>query len=261
MKKKRNNLVISWFVVICIVFFLKAFFVEAFNIPTSSMKDTYLPGDFLLVNKFSYGLKIPLTLKNIIPGKIPKRGEIVVFRFPLDPDTPYMVSDYVRIIFPKYIPLLPLWWNKRTHTFFFYAPRSFIKRCVALEGDTVEIRNKKVYINGEIVEEPYVVSKDCKFIPGIVLPFMEYQRKWENGEFVNKERVRDNFGPVVVPEGCFFAMGDNRDFSYDSRYWGAVPYKNLKGSPLFIYFSIAERGNFSIRLIKSRWNRIGKIMK
>ena len=261
MKQRTKKIIKDWTIVILVVLFLKAFIIEAFNIPSGSMENTYLPGDFLLVNKFTYGVKIPFTLKNIIPGKRPERGDIIIFRFPADPPAPYPPEDHIRIVFPKYLPLLPLWWNKRTKNFVFYAPRNFIKRCVAVEGDTVEVRNKVLYVNGKRVVEPYVVHKDYRFIPGLVMPRSEYQRRWENREFINEERVRDNFGPVVVPEGCVFAMGDNRDLSLDSRYWGPVPYKNLKGSPLFIYFSIGGRGSILQRLIGIRWNRIGRLMK
>ena len=259
-KKRIKKTIIEWVVVIGIVLFLRSFFVESFLIPTGSMEDTYFPGDLIVVNKFKYGLKVPFRLQKIFYKRMPRRGEIIAFVAPFEPEKPYPPENYIRILFPKFIPLLPLWWDKQNKRIIFYAPKNLIKRCIAVAGDTVEVRNKVLYINGKRQEDDYAQHKDYRLIPGLVLPKQEYQRKWENREFKEEEIVRDNFGPVVVPEDCFFAMGDNRDFSYDSRYWGAVPYDYLIGTPLFIYFSLGGHGGILQRIFNIRWNRIGRLM-
>jgi len=143
------------------------------------MEDTLLPGDFLFINKFAYGARLPFTDIRLPGYTHPKRGDIIVFEFPKD------------------------------------RKQDYIKRCVALAGQTVEVRNKRVYIDGVPQDEPYAVHKD---------------------PHINAD-IRDNFGPYRVPPGCLFMMGDNRDYSYDSRYWGPVDYKLVHGRAWFTYFS------------------------
>jgi len=257
MKRRIKRFIKSWTPVIVIVLLLRSFFVEAFRVPTGSMEETIIPGDMLLVNRFIYGIKLPFTSKTIIPVKEPERGAIVVFRYPLDPDYPQPPERYIRIFFPKFLPLLPLYWDKERHWFKWYAPRNFVKRCVAVAFDTVEIRDKQLYINGKLQYEPYTTYKDPYVYPGLEMPREEYQRRWERGDFARNPsiggRVRDNFGPVVVPKGCIFMMGDNRDNSFDSRFWGPLKLKYVKGEPMVFYFSIGPRG--------LKWNRIGKIIR
>ena len=167
-------------VALLIFLVVRTFAFQAFRIPTSSMENTLLPGDFLFVNKFAYGAMVP-GLNTRLPGySEPKRGDIIVFQFPEDPS-----QDY-------------------------------IKRCIALGGDTVEVRDKKVYVNGEMVsDQDYAVHRDPKMMPD----------------------VRDNLAAFKVPEGHLFMMGDNRDFSYDSRFWGAVDMKLVRGKAWITYFS------------------------
>lgn len=181
-----------WAVVIAL--FVMSFIIQAFKIPTGSMEDTLLIKDHLFVGKFIYGIRVPFNKeKRVLRIKKPSRSEIVVFEYPKDPS------------------------------------KDYIKRCIGLPGDTVEIKNKKVYINGEMLDEPYAVHKDPKIYP--------------NAMYVpNNIKDRDNFGPVIVPEGEYFMMGDNRDFSSDSRFWGPLPEKFIKGKALVKYWPPSRIG-------------------
>ncbi|WP_456430753.1 signal peptidase I [Thermosulfuriphilus sp.] len=179
--------------------FIRTFIVQAFKIPSGSMIPTLLVGDHILVNKFIYGVKNPLTRETWISFKKPKRGDVIVFIYPLD------------------------------------RHKDFIKRVIGVGGDVVEIVNKRVYVNGKPLEEPYVIHTDPKIIPGEIQP-------------------RDNMPPVKVPAGYLFVMGDNRDQSYDSRFWGFVPLKDVKGKAFIIYWSW-DKNHFRIR-----WRRIGHLI-
>lgn len=237
MSEKIKRFVLSWVVVIAIVLVLRATFVEAVVIPSGSMKTTLLVGDALLVNRFIYGVKIPVPFSNqqipLIPGRDPRVGEIVAFASPIE-------NRYV------------------------------VKRCVAISDDTVEIVDKVLYVNGKESGEPYVQHTDKRYFRGIRVDPEVYQEKWEQGLLADWMglQVRDNFGPVVVPEDCIFAMGDNRDTSFDSRFWGPLHKKYLKGLPLFIFFSFdpGQEGENLFDLIKIwQWKairlmRIGKVM-
>jgi len=201
------------------------------------MEKTLLVGDALLVNRFIYGVKIPVPFSNqqipLIPGRDPRRGEIVAFASPFE--------------------------NK-----------SVVKRCVAIEGDTVVVMNKVLYVNGRKLDEPYVQRSDRRVFRGVDLSLEAYQEEWEEGKLFEMfgVQIRDNFGPVVVPEDCVFAMGDNRDTSFDSRFWGPLHEKYLKGTPLFIFFSFdpGQEGDNLLDLIKIwQWRairlaRIGKAL-
>ncbi|GAB4408194.1 MAG: signal peptidase I [Thermodesulfovibrionales bacterium] len=162
--------------------FIRAYFIQAFKIPSGSMIPTLLIGDHILVNKFIYGTKIPFSDKRVIVFKKPQRGDIIVLKYPEDPS------------------------------------RDFIKRVIAIEGDVIESKNKTIYVNGKPVNEPYAQHTDRSLRPGGIEP-------------------RDNFGPYIVPMGKYFVMGDNRDQSYDSRYWGYVDMKDIRGEALIIYWS------------------------
>ena len=235
MSEKAKKYILSWVIVIVVVLVLRATFVEAVVIPTGSMEKTLLVGDALLVNRFIYGVKIPIPFSNqqipLIPGREPKIGEIVAFASPIE---------------DKYI----------------------VKRCIATSGDTVEIVDKALYVNGRLVDEPYVRHADRRYFRGIDLSRELYQEKWEQGKLFERfgPQVRDNFGPVVVPGDCIFAMGDNRDTSFDSRFWGPLHKKYLKGLPLFIFFSFDQEGENLLDLIKIwQWKairlaRIGKVI-
>jgi len=186
-------------IAILIALFIRTFIVQAFKIPSGSMKPTLLVGDHILVNKFTYGVKIPFLRKTLIPVGEPARGDIVVFIYPED------------------------------------RSKDFIKRVIAVGGDTVQIRNKQIYVNGSIYRDNFGVYVDDRIIPGSMQP-------------------RDNFGPVKVPPGQLFVMGDNRDQSYDSRFWGFVDLKDVMGKAFIIYWSWDGDGS------SVRWGRIGKIL-
>ena len=190
----------SILIALVLALFIRAFIVQAYKIPSGSMIPTLLIGDYLLVNKLAYGIRNPIKNDFIYFRKLPERQEIVVFTYPI---------------------------NKKL---------DFIKRVIGLPGDTVEIVNKKVYVNGKLLKEPYVQFSDPEIYPKEVSP-------------------RDNYGPVKVPPGYIFVLGDNRDQSYDSRFWGFVPINYVKGRALIIYFSWDSK-NFRVR-----FNRIGKLIK
>lgn len=206
MGEKLKREIYSWSMVILVVIVLRAIFVEAYVIPTGSMEKTLLIGDALLVNRFIYGIKLPVPFTGdqvpLIPGRDPHRGDIVVFQYP-------------------------------------YENRSFVKRCIAIAGDTIKIIDKTLYINGQHMDEPYVWFRDSRVYRAVSFDSARYQEKWEDAELADilRMHVRDNFGPVVVPDNHIFVMGDNRDNSADSRFWGPLHLKYLKGQPLFIYFS------------------------
>ncbi|PID74503.1 MAG: signal peptidase I [Deltaproteobacteria bacterium] len=187
--------------------FIRTFVFQAFKIPSGSMLPTLLVGDHLLVNKFIYGVKIPFTGETLIPIVDPAKGDIVVFRFPKDPSLDY------------------------------------IKRVVATPGDTLEIRNKKVFVNGRPVEDAHAAFTTSEILDAQISP-------------------RDNFGPVLVPENRIFVMGDNRDNSYDSRFWGFVDYKDVLGKAMILYWSWdIDEDLFSFgRLASIRWSRIGDLI-
>jgi signal peptidase I len=184
---------------VILALFIRTFVVQAFKIPSGSMKPTLLIGDHILVNKFIYGVKIPFLDFTIIPIKDPQRGDIVVFKFPEDPK------------------------------------KDFIKRVIGLPGDTIHIRNKQVYINDEAIEDPYGTFMDPHVIPGGAQP-------------------RDNLAPTTVPSDSLFVMGDNRDHSYDSRFWGFVDLSAIKGKAFIIYWSW-NKENSGIR-----WNRLASLI-
>ncbi len=224
---RRHTESIFWTLVV--VLLLRAFVVQAYVIPSESMEQTLLPGDFLLVAKFVYGLQIPYTPYKILGFHRPGRGDVVVFNYPL---------------------------NLR---------RDFVKRCVAVAGDTVEVRHKRLYVNGKPVQEPYVQHTDPREFPPVYMEMDDgmqrrYQQAWEHRRFLEDPRVRDNFGPVVVPRGTIFVMGDNRDNSSDSRFWGPLPLNLVKGKPLIIYFSWDPHGPWWKLWERIRWRRMFRLL-
>lgn len=167
----------DWSTVILAVLAIRAFGVESMIVPTGSMEQTIFPGDAVLVNKFRYGFKAPFTNADIVPGRTPHRGEIIVFRYPRHSRFPQPEERYA-LLFPLWCPLLPFQWDRQEQKLHYYAPENWVKRCVGLPGDTVEIVAKKLYVNGK--RFPYdskAVHQDLSIFPCLV-PREEFERRW-----------------------------------------------------------------------------------
>ena len=197
----------SLVIAVILALFIRTFVVQAFKIPTGSMEQNLLIGDHLLVNKFVFAPYVSPAVRTILPMKDIKRRDVIVFKFPKDPE------------------------------------RDFIKRVIGLPGDTVELRNKHVFINGTPLDEPYVYFLEE---PPPIPQESDMMSELNGGD------PRVQYGPVTVPPGHYFVMGDNRDNSEDSRYWGFLPRANIKGRALVIYWSYDPDAG----LIGARWNRI-----
>ncbi len=189
----------EWVITVLLLLFLTTMLVQAFVIPTGSMEDTLLVGDHLLVDKMAFSPSGPVS-KYILPYREPRRGDIIVFRYPTD------------------------------------IQQTFVKRCMGVPGDHIRILNKTVYLNGHPLDEPYKYNKTDYF--------EDYRDNFPSEPNVTLEPGAVDMlahhvvnGEVVVPPGYYFAMGDNRDSSWDSRFWGFVPRQNIIGKPLIIYWS------------------------
>jgi signal peptidase I len=213
-------------ILVAVIFtlFARTFVAQAFKIPTGSMEDNLLIGDHLFVNKFVYAPHWNTPLHRLLPYRDIRRGDVVVFKYPQDPG------------------------------------RDFIKRAVAVGGDEVVIRDKRVTINAEAEQNPRAIFRDPQIYPDTPL-------------LPESIRRRDQFGPYRVPENSVLCMGDNRDNSYDSRFWGAVPRGYFKGRALFIYWSyeaapnshewrgwfdrVRQLGSVAVNFFtKTRWSRM-----
>jgi len=216
---------VSFFPVILIVFLLRSFLVEPFKIPSSSMVPTLLVGDFILVNKFTYGIRLPVANKKIIELGQPRRGDVMVFRFPDDPSLDY------------------------------------IKRVVGLPGDRIEYRDKRLTINGEPVPlrqiEDYLSKERMQFsrryletLGGVTHEILvedeapAFAPQARAFPFAGNCHYNTNGMACTVPPGHYFMMGDNRDNSSDSRVWGFVPDENIVGKAFFIWLNFNELGRF-----------------
>ena len=175
-------------IAVILALFIRTFVVQAFKIPTGSMENNLLIGDHLLVNKFVFGPTATGLERALFPIGTIKRRDVIVFKYPEEPE------------------------------------RDFIKRVIGLPGETLELREKKVYINGQALDEPYV-------------HFLEPPRTGDEFREVTSFDVRERYGPVTVPADQYFMMGDNRDNSADSRYWGFLRRDYIKGKALVIYWS------------------------
>jgi signal peptidase I len=194
-----RGFIAEWTVTIILLLFGTTTLVQAFVIPTGSMEDTLLIGDHLLVDKLSYAPPGPIT-KNILPYNEVTRGDIIVFRYPVD----------IR--------------------------QTFVKRVIGVPGDHIKLINKQLVLNGQPKTEPYVYHK-TEYIDSYRdnFPSEPNMRVSESAQDMLEKHVKN--GEVTVPQGFYFAMGDNRDSSLDSRYWGFVPRENIIGKPLIIYWS------------------------
>jgi signal peptidase I len=215
-------------IAVILALFVRTFVLQAFKIPTGSMENNLLIGDHLLVNKFMYAPTASSLERAILPiGQI-RRGDVLVFKYPVEPD------------------------------------RDFIKRVIGLPGETLQLKDKKIYINGKLLDEPYV-------------HFLEEPRRHAELSEVTSSDVRENYGPVTVPPNQYFMMGDNRDNSADSRYWGFMPRDYVKGKALLIYWSYeSERQDYEDEsatatvkglasvfmhfFTKTRWDRLGHLI-
>lgn len=197
----------SFFPVLLIVFLIRGFMFEPFRIPSGSMLPTLYIGDFILVNKFSYGVKVPVLNKEMVAFEPPERGDIVVFRFPRDPNVDY------------------------------------IKRVVGLPGDHIAYYNKELYVNGTRVEREFIGQYQG---PGQTFA-NEYVEKMDDSEhsmLLLPARPNKLQGEWIVPDDKYFVMGDNRDNSNDSRVWGAVPKENLLGKAVMIWMHFSDEFHF-----------------
>jgi signal peptidase I len=233
----HRGFIAEWCVTIILLLFGTTNLLQAFVIPTGSMEDTLLVGDHLLVDKMAYAPADGLS-KHLLPYEEVKRGDIIVFRYPVD------------------------------------ITQTFVKRCIGVPGDHIHLADKQLVLNGHAVNEPYVYHKS---------PYIEeYRDNFPNGAGVGvlargQEMLQNHLqnGDVVVPEGYYFAMGDNRENSLDSRYWGFVPRANIIGKPLIIYWSydadtsdLTDGGISLSHLLdmvmhfptKTRWNRSFRLL-
>jgi signal peptidase I len=216
-------------IAVILALFVRTFVVQAFKIPTGSMENNLLIGDHLLVNKMVFGPGATGLERLVMPGRDIRRGDVVVFKYPEDPE------------------------------------RDFIKRVIGLPGETLEVRDKRVYINGNRLDEPYVHYLEPPSSAG------QYNE-------VTSYDLRERYGPVTIPAGRYFMMGDNRDNSQDSRYWGYLPREYIKGRALMIYWSYesetedyqqtgiaaAIRDIFTVVthfFTRTRWSRMGDLIR
>lgn len=221
--KKKLPIIIdyarSFFPVLLIVFLLRSFLFEPFRIPTGSLKPTLLVGDFILVNKFDYGIRLPVIHKKIVDVHEPKRGDIMVFRWPPNPSV------------------------------------DFIKRVIGLPGDRISYIDKVLYVNGEKIPQEFEKNLADIDDSGIALDVEQKHEDFfgvKHNIFQVPNRLSADFRDIVVPPNMYFVMGDNRDASADSRLWGFVPEENIVGKAVAIWMSWnSEKNNI-------RWNRIAE---
>jgi signal peptidase I len=234
-QRSRFGWLWEWLKVLQVAFLLflvlKTFLVEAYKIPSGSMEHTLLVGDFLLVNKLVYGAEVPFTGERLPRLRLPARGDVVVFQWPEDPT------------------------------------KNFVKRLVGLPGDTLMMRDGVLFVDGAAQHERYVTHTE----PGVDPTFEEF--RWQR-DYVVRSAVaapavgtrdpgdhpsRNNWGPLIVPPNSYFVLGDNRDNSLDSRYWGFVPDSLVRGRPMLVYYSYAPDSADRFAWLRAiRWSRLGE---
>jgi signal peptidase I len=210
-----------------VVLLLRTFLIEAYHIPSGSMERTLLAGDWLFVNKALYGAEVPVLHTHLPPVREPRRGDVVVFDAKHDPH------------------------------------EKIVKRLIGLPGDTLAMRASHLIRNGVLVDEPYAVHTDTAETGG---PWREVMREWQLRHVMTDTAAYhpdlQNWGPLVVPHDSLFVLGDNRENSLDSRFWGFLPRKNLRGSPMFVYFSYDAASTDAMPwMTEVRWGRGGESVK
>lgn len=207
----------SFFPVFFIVLLLRSFLIEPFRIPSGSLEPTLLVGDFVAVNKFAYGFKLPVWEKNVISVANPKTGQVAVFRWPPDPSYDY------------------------------------IKRVIGVPGDKVSYHNKVLIINGKEAKQTFVEYTTDESSGKAVAQYKENLAGVEHNIFIHTDVPAEDFD-IVVPEGHYFMMGDNRDDSADSRFWGFVPDAYFRGKAFLVWMSWNGKQD------KVRWSKIGQFI-
>lgn len=211
-------------VALVVWFFLRTFLVEAFRIPSGSMENTLLIGDFLFVNKALYGAEVPLIHARLPAVREPQRNDILVF------DS--VEQEGLKVV----------------------------KRLIGMPGDTLSMENGELYRNGEKIPEPYAVQSDASRSEEPIQ--RAKMREWQLPHLVKRDSSTyqpdlHDWGPIVVPADSFFMMGDNRDSSYDGRYWGFLPRTNVRGRPLVVYFSYDANSWRALPFLTAvRWGRL-----
>ncbi len=226
-------------ILVTVVLFLaiRTFLVEAYRIPSGSMIPTLLVGDWLFVNKLAYGPHVPFTSINLPGYDDPERGDVVVFVSPVQIDQPEDPTP------------------------------TLVKRLVALAGDTVWMRAGLFYLNGEPQPQSAEAQRNPRADGGFSHPLFQWQHQFEvHGIAAGEPPVSptlDDWGPLIVPAGHLFMLGDNRYDSKDGRYWGMVPRENLRGRPIFVYYSYnADDSDRALPFITDiRWGRIGQVIR
>ncbi|MBN1327513.1 MAG: signal peptidase I [Candidatus Cloacimonetes bacterium] len=236
-----------------VAFVIKNYIFQNFKIPSSSMESTMLIGDYLYGDRLKYYFTEP------------QREDIVIFQYPADPAEPGLPT--VENPNPKYsredfaLLLKPVYWDKINKKIIWHQKKNVVKRIIGMPGDTITVVNKEVFINGNSFVRDYEQHIDSR-----IVPYDRGDLYWNN-EFMGS---RDNFGPVIVPEDHYFVLGDNRDVSADSRFWGFLGRKEITGRPLFIFFSLGQPPAKDIRELvlrqqgiinppsNVRWNRLFK---
>lgn len=211
----------SFFPILLLVFFLRSFLYEPFRIPSGSLEPTLLIGDFILVNKFDYGVRLPVLHKLVYPTDGPQRGDIMVFRWPANPSV------------------------------------DFIKRVIGLPGDKISYINKVLYVNGQKISQEYEKPSVSIDESGNLTDVVQKQEDFfgiKHAIFEAPGQTSYDYHDIEVPKGMYFVMGDNRDFSADSRFWGFVPDENIVGKASAIWMSWDSMAH------NVRWNRLAKVI-
>jgi signal peptidase I len=243
-KSKGRETIEAILIAVAVALFLRAFVVEAFKIPSSSMVPNLKIGDHIFVNKFVFGLRVPFTLKQMVSFKDPQRGEIIVFNFPDDPS------------------------------------KDYIKRLIALPGDKIRIDDDKLFVNGVAHERSELLNENDREILSDIPGSEEYnifketnandisyivmykkQRMWGLSELECIYCKAQDGSELIVPKDMYFAMGDNRDNSSDSRKWGFIPKQYIKGRALFTWLSLNSDDPMFWIVPGIRWERFGRLIK